>query len=228
MSDINPTPTEREEIEMLLPWYINDTLGQSDRARVAAYLEQHPDMARQVQLVREEQAETIAANQSIVPPPARAFDALMADIANDDRQPRRNFASGLFTQIIDFFNAPSSGGVKWAATAAAVLVLVQAIAITTLVLQNDPSKSYQSASGGTNGATTSGTFALVQFNDAARAAEIAEALNKFGLVIVDGPKPGRLYRIRLDTQKLPEAARDTRISELRNVPEIFSLVTPSN
>ena len=52
MSGQDSREREREEIEMLLPWYVTGRLDRADRARVEGYLARHPDVAAQLDLVR--------------------------------------------------------------------------------------------------------------------------------------------------------------------------------
>jgi anti-sigma factor RsiW len=78
MSNTPLADAEREEFEMLLPWYATGRLGPSDRARVEAYLAIHPEMARQIDLVRAERDETVAANEALGWPSAAATERLMA------------------------------------------------------------------------------------------------------------------------------------------------------
>ena len=63
--------SEREEIEALLPWFVRGTLAAGDRARVDSYLARHPDMRLQLDLVREEMDESVAANEAVAAAPAR-------------------------------------------------------------------------------------------------------------------------------------------------------------
>ncbi|MGI9383750.1 MAG: hypothetical protein ACR2PO_11405, partial [Methyloligellaceae bacterium] len=70
----------REDIEMLLPWYEAGTLDAADAERVAAYLEQHPEMSDQLTLFREEQDAAVVANEALGAPAAGALDRLMSSI----------------------------------------------------------------------------------------------------------------------------------------------------
>ena len=67
MSGIDEHLSEREEIEMLLPWYVTGKLDAADTARVEAYLAQHPDMLHQLAIIAEEQTITVEDNEAIRP-----------------------------------------------------------------------------------------------------------------------------------------------------------------
>src|SRR5262245_29534379 len=72
---------EREEIEMLLPWYVTGRLDPGEAAKVDAYLAAHPDVAGQLQLVRSEREETAAANEAVGTPPMPMTAQVMAAMA---------------------------------------------------------------------------------------------------------------------------------------------------
>ena len=59
---------EPGEIETLLPWYAAGTLRRRDRQRVEEALRHDPELARHVDLVREELAETIHLNETLGAP----------------------------------------------------------------------------------------------------------------------------------------------------------------
>ena len=54
-----------EEIQKLLPWYVTGRLDRADRNKVESYLRQHPDVAGQLSLIREEREGAIHANESL-------------------------------------------------------------------------------------------------------------------------------------------------------------------
>jgi anti-sigma-K factor RskA len=68
------------DIEALLPWYAAGTLRRRDGQRVAEALRNDSSLARHVDLVREELAETIHLNETLGAPSSRAAEKLMAAI----------------------------------------------------------------------------------------------------------------------------------------------------
>jgi len=83
---MNATMDEREEIEALLPWFVTGKLAEAERVRVELYLAEHPDVARQVALAREESVETIAGAESFGVPSRASFDRLMAEVGRHERR----------------------------------------------------------------------------------------------------------------------------------------------
>ena len=196
MTEHTSDDVEREEIEMLLPWYVAGNLAPSDRARVESYLARHPEMRFQLDLIRGEQEQSILANEALGAPSAQARHRLMASLPAQ----RPSFAqwiaaSTAWQKITDFFAAPTARGVQWGAIAAAALILVQAAAISTLLVR-DEGGAYQTASGPSGNV---GVSALVVFAEDATAGAVARLLADFNATIVDGPKPGGVYKVRLQT-----------------------------
>src|SRR6187549_2795190 len=116
---------EPSEIEMLLPWHAAGTLNARDTRRVEEALASDPELARQYAVIREEYAETIALNESLGAPSARAMTRLFAAI---DREPARHPSTSLnlSARISEFFASLSPRTLAWSAAAGAVALLLQA------------------------------------------------------------------------------------------------------
>lgn len=215
--------TEREEIEMLLPWYVTGKLEASDLARVEAYLAAHPDAARQLDLARDERDETVAANEALPAPAAGLADRIMAELpaARPGRAALRAVKDGLH-RFLALIVAPPPGALRWAAVAAVVLVAVQAVAIATLIGQRQG--AYQAASGRQTG---DGVAFLVAFADGATAAAISQLLAELDASIVDGPKAGGVYKIVLRTEDRSPAAHEALMRRLAERSDVVRGVLPS-
>ncbi len=229
MTNVGETYSEREEIEMLLPWYVTGKLDAPDHARVEAYLAAHPDMRAQLELIEDERFATIMANEALPGMKPGALEALHeaieAEKTTADRA--RQQASGLFAWVTDLFTAPTPSAVRWAGAAAAVLLVAQAVAIGSLVSTNsgrtDP--SYTTATGSKQG-TATGTRVLVQFSPTASAERISAALQAVGAEIVAGPKSGGVYEVRLSARTLSEAERDALIAQFKQNPGLVTMIVP--
>ncbi len=82
---------EPSEVEMLLPWHAAGNLNARDARRVTEALTRDPELARQYGVIREECAETIAHNESLGAPSARAMTRLFAAIDGEaERRPPRS------------------------------------------------------------------------------------------------------------------------------------------
>jgi anti-sigma factor RsiW len=212
--------TEREEIEMLLPWYVTGKLDAADKARVETWLARAPDLARQLDLVRAEQGENLRLNEALRAPASLTVDRTLA-IA----QGRAGVLSQAAAWLRELFTAPSSGSVRWAAAAAGVVMLLQAAALGYLASER-PVGGYVQATG-EQAAVRAGTFVLVRFADTATAKDITTALSDLDMAIVEGPRQGGLFRVKIGLAKLSDAQRDARIATLRQRPGLTVFITPS-
>jgi anti-sigma factor RsiW len=223
MNELSRGDIEREEIEMLLPWYVTGRLDAADLAKMEAYLAAHPEVARQLDLARTERDETVAANEALGLPSAGATARLMASLpaARPGWAAMRALRGGL-QQVGDLLAAPTANAVRWAALAAAVLIAVQGIAIVSLL--NERAGTYQTASGGQSG---DGIALLVTFADDAKATAISQLLTDLDGSIVDGPKAGGVYKIRLRTEDRSPAGREVLMRRLAERRDIVRAVLPS-
>lgn len=221
MSGHDEKLSEREEIEMLLPWYVTGRLDAADTARVDAFLASHPDMRSQLALAREEQSATVAGNEAIHARLGSADAILAAAATPADRA--QSWLSQVVASAKTLFNAPTPGAVRWAAAAAAVIICLQAAALGTLLTRD----------GGTYGtASRPGTelqfqpVAMVAFTDDASALTIAQMLEDHHLRIVDGPQPGGFYSLRFD-DKVSAEEQQRRLTSVLHRKDIVKALLPS-
>jgi anti-sigma-K factor RskA len=205
-------------IQTLLPWYAAGTLRRRDRQRVEDALRSDPALARQADLAREELAETISLNESLGVPSARAMDRLMAAIDDEalaarKRAPARVLAGRFATFIAGF--SP-----RTLAVAAAVACLAIALQASVLVgVLTRPAVEQNVAANETNG---HGTYAMVRFAREASAAEITQFLENYQATLVDGPRPGGFYRVRLTMKTLAKEEFSRIVSRMRHEPVVAS------
>jgi anti-sigma-K factor RskA len=182
------------ETEGLLPWYAAGTLRRRDRARVEDALRADPDLVRQAELAREELAETICLNESLGVPSARTMDRLMAAIDDHEQIAARKRISaravaGRFATFIAGFSP------RTLAIGASVAVVAIALQATLLVgVLTKPADEPKVAMNEQHGR---GSFAMVRFAHEASAGEITRFLEDYQATLVDGPKPGGFYRVRI-------------------------------
>jgi hypothetical protein len=112
----------------------------------------------------------------------------------------------------------------YAGIAAALLVLAQAGLIGAL-LEGTGEKTYTQAS--VRGASNEGSLATIAFSPDAKAAEISSLLEAAHVTVVDGPKPGGLYVLRLGPKEMPKADRDAVIARLSAQKSLVRFVAPS-
>ncbi len=214
MSDAARNPGQNGEpgdIEALLPWYAAGTLRRRDRQRVEEALRLDAELARHVELIREELVETIHLNETLGAPRPHVAERLMVAIdAEASAAPKRvrGAAAGWLTGF--FANLPP----RTLAVAASFAVL--AIALQAFMLVDLFTKPQSAAREASLGAThRHGAFAMVRFAQAASAAEITNFLHNYQAALVDGPTEGGLYRVRIAMKSLAKEELGKIIARMR-------------
>jgi anti-sigma factor RsiW len=194
---------EPSEIEMLLPWHAAGTLNPRDARRVEEALARDPEIARQYAAIREEYAETIDLNESLGAPSARAMRKLFAAI---DAEPasRPSLSRGIWTRIAGFFASLSPRTLAWSSSLGALVLVLQAGVIGTLV-KNQPA-SFQTASLTMDEPVTRSLGAepppraLVRFAPDARIADITALLDRYQAAIID--TRGGMFRLQFGSKAM--------------------------
>lgn len=212
---------DAQTIEELLPWYAKGMLDPVDMRQVSDYLGAHPEMRFRLDLVREELAETVAANESLGVPGAAARERLFAAIRTGTTA--RPDLKGWWRSLLPEGASP---GFAFAAAAACVLILVQAAALIALALA-PAQNGYHVASGEETVQAKPGSDVLVRFADNATAVEIAALLREIKAVIVDGPKPGGVFKIRITARAPTQAERESVIQKLLEKSDIVTFAAPA-
>jgi anti-sigma factor RsiW len=211
-----------EDLEALLPWHAVGRLGDEDARRVEEALAGDPELARRFALVAEERDETITLNEALGAPAPRARDRLFERIeaASPARSaPRTAAARGWLDAIVA---ALSPRGLAFATAALALVALVQAGALTTLLVSDGAGERYGTASGPQAG--DNAAFVLVAFAPQATAAQIEAFLERSRAVVVDGPRPGGLFRLRVGDRRLSPEELARLVAEMRAHPTIRLVV----
>ena len=202
---------EPDEIEALLPWYAAGTLRRRDRQRVEEALKHDAELARHVELVREELAETIHFNETLGAPPPQALDRLMAAIDAESNVARKHGPGAAAGWLTGVFANLSPRSLAVAASFAVLAIVLQAFMIVDIFTKPQGS-SEQARLEAPRG---HGSFAMVRFAQAASAAEITNFLHNYQAALVDGPTPGGLYRVRIAMTSLAKEEISKIIARMR-------------
>jgi hypothetical protein len=217
--------SEREEVELMLPWYETGQLTAEETSLVETHLRKDAELRRMLELIREEAGETVLANESIGMPSHEARDRLMAQIAAEGGATRKSgsLVAGLLKQLgLDGF----SPGLALGGALAALVIIVQAAVITSMITGDSAGEGPQLASGDQT-ARESGVYALIRFSENASASAITGFLRENGLNIVDGPKPGGMFRVRLSDEELSEDRQTALIERLRSEADLVAFISPT-
>jgi anti-sigma factor RsiW len=223
---INDRP-ERSDIEDLLPWHAAGTLSEPDAARVKSALASDMELARRLAIVREEFAETVHLNESLGAPSSRAMDKLFAAInAEPVRRAQLAAAPQREGWIARFFSGFSARTLAFSASVAGLVIILQAGVITSMVLKApDDETNYRSVE--LPAPVVRGAYVLVRFAPQASAADITKFLDGRRATVVDGPKPGGLYRVRVAASALSRDDLARVVRDLQSQPTIVDFVAPS-
>lgn len=237
---------EFDDVEGLLPWYASGGLAPAEVERVEKALAEMPDLRRRYRVVLEERSAVIGLNESLGAPPPDIMAKVFARIENGQAQarPRRriNFGEWLTGWLPHW--QPHSFAL--AGLAAALVAMVEAGLLASMMLRGpQPGVIYETDFGPVNatgqegaadGAGSAsrginnrpGTFVIVALRPEATAAQIEGFLDRYHASIVDGPKPGGFYRIRVSDKVLaPDEVRSIAAA-MRKEGAIVRLVTPNH
>jgi len=218
-----------DDLEALLPWYAAGTLDGREAHEVEAAIAADKELARRFDLVREEMTEAILLNEALGVPSARVMENLFKAIDKERKIARAPAArGGLGAWLSDLFTPRAYA---FAAGAAVIIVMLQAGVITKMVLQDrsDGGASFQPASAPT--ATTRGfeigSFVLVRFAPQASIADITRFLDARDAVIVDGPRPGGMYRVRVARTYVGKDGLDRIVKEFQAAGNLVNMAVPT-
>ena len=216
-----------EDIEMMLPWYITGTLSEKERVRVDRYIADHPEMARQLELVREELDAAIALNEEESNPVrSGALDRLLTRIDAEDGPERATLGGGILGRLTGWLPAFEMPALRLAAAGAAIVIVAQAVIIGSMMSGTAPSiGEYETASGPAEVAEDSGARLLIAFSGEATAGQITALLEEIDASIINGPWAGGFFEIRIEGSGLTAGKAGALVSDLEKRSAIVKFVS---
>jgi hypothetical protein len=216
---------EPGEIEALLPWHAAGTLSARDTRRVEDALARDPALAKQYAAIQEEYAETIALNESLGAPSARAMQKLFAAI---DAEPARkpSVSLNISARIAEFFAGLSPRAVAYSAVLGALALLLQA-GVIGAILAKQQGGTFQTASlsGPRTLGQETGPQAFVRFTPDARVADITAFLDANQATIVSSTAGG-LFRLQFGDKPMSKQEIAGLMTRLQN-EKIINLAAPA-
>jgi len=224
MMAMNKKILEQEpgEIEALLPWHAAGTLSARDTRRVEDALLRDASLASQYAAIQEEYAETIALNESLGAPSARAMQKLFAAI---DAEPARkpSVSLNISARIAEFFAGLSPRAVTYSAVLGALALLLQA-GVIGAILAKQQGGTFQTASlSGPRQET--GPQAFVRFTPDARVSDITAFLDANQATIISSTAGG-MFRLQFGDKPMSKLEIAGLMNRLQN-EKIVNLAAPA-
>jgi hypothetical protein len=211
-----------EAIEHLLPWYAAGTLDAANAERVEAALAREPALRLSLSLIREDQEETVALNESLGAPSAAALDRVLAVV---QAEPLKASLWARLASLTEF--GARRAPMRWAyagAAAAALVIALQTATIVTLLPSGNGSQ-YGTASEPSKG--QEGSAVLVTFAPDVRLDQVAAFLRARNASIVDGPSGAGTYRVRVAKETLSRDELAKVVAQFSSDP-IVQLALPAS
>lgn len=205
--------SEADEIAALLPWYVSGKISAADKARVDAYAKLHPEVLGHIALARDE-ADIVFADNAAIHAPRDALLRLQQSVASSPAARLHGMKASLIDRIGVWLSELTPRQLAYAGTAAALAIAVQAASIGSLLSTSPSNNGYQTATGPPASADK-GTFALVAFQPATPQSTLTAFLADNKFVIVDGPKSGGMYRVRISEKPLHDAERESVLAKIK-------------
>lgn len=205
-------PLEPQDVEELLPWYVTGRVTREEARGVEAALKTMPDLAAKLAAVQRERDAVARGSEAVEPPPPENLQRLLRQVekTRQARVPKMEAAAS----GADWLNAVFGRRIVWQAAFAAACVV---IAVMGIRLYDPATPAAFGTAASINGAET-GADLVVTFQPTATTADISALLVTLDAVIVDGPKPGSAYVLRLPSADPADvAAAMERLLERRNL-----------
>jgi hypothetical protein len=179
--------SRRDEMETLLPFYLNGSLEGSDLEAVEEWLASDPAALAALGEAEAEFSGTTAANEAIRPP-ADALSRFAKALDAEAGPARKPAGSSWLAQAWGRFMAVPVG-VAWAAAA----VLLALVMVQSFVEPGGKGNDFEIA--GAQDDLAKMPFALVKFKADARMSDISAFLGSNGLKIIGGPTADGVFRL---------------------------------
>jgi len=197
---------DHEEIDLLLPWYVNGTISEEDRHRVEEHLHECNQCQKEV-LFLKRLGEAVETEPLLAP-----SHGLLQNTLEHIGRKRLN----LLDRVIEWL-APIPR-LRWVAIAAGLAIVLQTAVIVELVSRPRIEKTYEVLSVPVT-QEAMGPRIIVAFKENVTESVIRETIQSFRGQIVSGPSPLGFYTIELPYEEA--ATINKRLDDLRSKKEVI-------
>jgi anti-sigma factor RsiW len=208
-----------EDLEQLLPWYVNGTLEAADRQKIDEALAHDERLRHALSLAYEDQDAVVKINELVKPPSTALVDRIMEAAAASGRAQQPAIKRSLTEAFKNFLVSLSPRTLAAAAAAVTVVIALQSATIG-MIGSKEPRSELASAEPGLAVGYTA-RF-IVGFAAGATAQEIGTLLDGAGLQIVGGPTGGGFYVVEAKLSEANGAEADKILEQLEARRDIFT------
>lgn len=209
-------PISLDEAQEILPWYLTGRASRAETQAIDDLLKDSAELRTQLESAREQRRAIVDSSNEIGGPSAGNLQHLLRQI--ETTKQRRFVASdepGWFQRIFGVRRSV----LKFALATACLVIVAQG----ALIYRPGPQKSaeipFATASiSNLPVAETVGAELLVSFRPDVTAAQFAQILTELDATVVDGPKPGMTFVLRLK----PAQNANEAIARLQSRPDLVA------
>jgi hypothetical protein len=214
-------PISLDEAEEILPWYVTGRASRTETEAIDNLLKESATLRSQLDLVRLQRQAAVDGAEEVGAPTAANLTRLLQQIETTKQRKlvAADEPSGLGRWFGSWLSRPM---LQFALAAACVVIVAQGTLLyhaDNLPVPSERTEPYATASSATAPvAEAIGPELLVAFRPEVTTAQFAQILNELNAVVIDGPKPGFTFVLRLQaTQNADEA-----IARLQSRPDLVA------
>ena len=187
-------PLEPQDVEELLPWYVTGRVSREEARGIEAALKTMPDLAGKLAQVQREREAVSRASEVVEPAPPETLQRLLQQVETTRQWRVPKIES--HSEAGGWLKAAMGRNAVWQSALAVACVAIVALGVQ---VYNPPAPNEYGLASDINGA--GGASLVVTFQPGATAGDIAALLTSLGAKIVDGPKPGGAYMVKLPSDQ---------------------------
>lgn len=214
-------PLDLEDARELLPWYLTGRVSRDDAKAIEAMLKDSAELRLQLDAAKQEREAVVAGAQSVGAPSAENLTRLLQQI--ETTKQRRFIAAaepGLLERWLGSWFAPRAM-LKFALATACVVIVAQGALLYRAETLPAPSPSETYATAGADTVATidvTGAELVIALRPDVTTAQFVQILTELDAVVIDGPKPGLTFVIRLQA----DSSANEAIARLQSRPDLIA------